>query len=771
MSTAPSPRFPAEPWSVTEPEFRPGDYRLIEGIFALANGYLGQRASFEEGCGGVEHLRGNYVAGLFDAYPFAGMIKLKGRPAEPRQMVNIPDHLPLIVCLDGTPVDLATCTVDSFRRTLHLDRGVLTRDVTLRTPQGRRLALSFTRFLSRPRRHLAATRVAVTALGWSGEIEFLSEIRGNAHNASGTAHVQEIVAVDDGAAGWHGLRGVTTRTGIRLALLAAETVPGAVLASRTEYEESARTSRRLCRCALRDGETVALERITAVASSRDADVASDPAEFARTALAGAARLGWAALLAEHEAAWHALWAGIELEIAERDGAGALTQGLRYSIFQTLQNAPHNDPTVSIGAKGLTGEHYYGTYFWDTEAFILPMLGLVQPAAARDLVRFRARTLPGARAKAAEVGLAGAMYPFMADADGNESCTLWQFGLMGVHVTAAVAWGAWFHYCVTGDLDTVADGGIDVAVETARFWLSRVYRRPETGEHEINRVLGPDEYHQAVDNNYYTNAMARENLLLPGRLLERLRTERPAAHAAALARLQLTADELGQFAEVAGHIRLPCDAARGIHLQDDSFLRLEPYELRAQPPGAALNVVWSYDRILRTQLLRQGDVLVACLLLGDRFTRDEIARDFDFYEPKTTHDSSLSFCHHAILAAQLRRREQAYDYFLRTARLDLDDLHGNAWMGVHSACLAGAWQCVVFGFAGLRWYDGRLTLDPLLPAQWSGYTFSVCWHGARLTVTVRPGEVELRTDGGAIELELGGHACRATARPTRCAHAT
>jgi trehalose/maltose hydrolase-like predicted phosphorylase len=764
MSVVPSvpPLYRVHPWRVIESAFDPARYRTGEAVFALANGYLGSRASCEEGAPGVETLRGNYIAGVFDAYPNPTMIRLKGRPAAPRQMVNIPDYLSIELLVDGEAVSPATSTVTDYTRTLHLDRGVLTREMTLTTPLGRRVRCAFTRFLSRPRRHLAALQVTVTLLDRPGTIEFRSAVDGTVRNAN-FQHLTEVAPVR--ASAWHGVQCRTTNTDIDIVVLATEMTSGPAHGGPADADGI--SCQQVCVEARVDCP-VSLEKLVAVATSRDGEIAETPLALCAATLAAAAAVGFPGLLAEQEAAWADVWRTTDIRIADRSGSEALTQGLRYSLYQMLQNAAVDDPTVNIGAKGLTGEHYFGTYFWDTEAFMLPMFGLTAPAVAHSLVQFRAHTLPGAREKARELDCAGAAFPFMADADGRENCTLWQFGLLGIHVTAAVAWGVWFYYCTTGDLDFVADGGIDILVETSRFWVSRVYHRADLGRYVINRVLGPDEYHQGVDNNFYTNIMAQENLLKCVRLLDILAEERPAAYQAAYTRLGLTDDEVEEFRAVGAGIYLPADAAHGIHLQDDRFLALEPYDLQAQPLPGAVNAIWSYDRALRTQLLRQADVLVAHVLVGDRFTADELRRDYDYYEPKTTHDSSLSFCTHSVVAAGLGKVEEAYDYFLRTARLDLDDLHGNTWMGIHTANLAGAWQCVVLGFGGVRWFDGSLSLTPVLPPQWDEFAFTLWWHGVCLSVTVRAGAVELATDGGTIELTVAGQPVTAGAEMVRVA---
>ncbi|MEI8140206.1 MAG: beta-phosphoglucomutase [bacterium] len=762
------PRFPVAAWKVIQPVFAPAETKRLEAVFALANGYMGQRAVHEFVPAPADSLRGFYVAGVFDTYLNQTMIKLKGRPSHPHQMVNLPDSLPVQVTLDGEVLDLTQAPPSAYARTLHLDRGTLTLEVTLRTPHGLEVRVACTRFLSLHRRHLAAMRIVLTPLSGDMNVGFTSLVDGSVTNLT-QSHLIAVKPLTAGAGrkaapGSGRLHGVTCRTagtGVTVAVAAREFCSGAAIGSagtRLTWKDG--VSRQLFVTPCRRGESLTFDKFTAVATSRDHDVSGSLGLFCRKQLDAAMAAGFATLETEQAAAWAEIWRTVEIDIAESNGAGALTQGLHYSLFQMYQNAPNGDHTVNIGAKGLTGEHYSGTYFWDTEVFMLPMFAFTRPQTARDLVQSRVHYLPGARRKATEFSLQGAAYPFMSDENGDEAATLWQFGLLGVHVSADVAWSMWFYYCVTGDLEFMAHGGIDVLVETSRFWLSRVYFRTDTGEYVINRVLGPDEYHQGVDNNFYTNLMAQENLLKTVALLELLQRERPADYAAAVQRLHLQPAEVARCREVAAKMRLPRDAKRGLNLQDERFECLEPYDLKANPPGGALPAVWSYDRIMRTQLLRQADIVVAHVLLGDRFTPEDVRHDFDYYEPKTTHDSSLSFCSYSMAAAALRKSELALDYFLRTARLDLDDIHGNVWMGVHTACLAGAWQCVVLGFGGVRWFEGKLSLAPLLPNGWDSFGFSVAWHGARLHVKVLPTAVELQTDGPEVALRLGQRAVTA-----------
>lgn len=733
----------------------------MESVLALSNGYLGLRSSFEEEITDVESMQGTYVAGVFDATVNQTMLRLKGRPSHPRQMVNLPDFQGIAITFDGEPLDLAVCTLHAYERTLDLQRGLLTRNFTCTTPHGRRVQLSFTRFLSRARKHLAVFDVAITPLDQEVLVELASMVNGDVQNVT-ARHLTEIAPVWDEY--YHGLTCQTSQTGISIAVLAHEqlSMPAAFISNPSDASP---VSRRISCARCGQGETLRFEKVVAVTTSRDADVTGGVLAACEAFLAEGVQLGVAALRAEHEAAWAACWRIMDMAIEEHSDASTLTQGLRYSLFQMAQNAPDHDATVNIGAKGLSGEYYAGTYFWDTEVFMLPLFAFTQPQVARNLVQFRVHTLPGARRKAAELGLAGAAYPFMADANGDESTTLWQFGLMGIHVTADVAWGVWFYYCVTGDLDFLAGGGVDVLVETSRCWLSRIFYRQDLDRYVINRVLGPDEYHQGVDNNYYTNIMARENLRAAVGALALLHRQQPEAYQAAAARLAITDEEIARFSTIADGIYLPYDALQQVNLQDDRFHLLEPYDLQANPPGGPINLVWSYDRCLRTQLLRQADLVVAHILLGDQFTPAQMQRDFAYYEPKTTHDSSLSFCSYSIIAARLKRLDLAYAYFLKTARLDLDDAQGNTWMGLHMANLAGAWQCVVLGFGGVRWHGEQLSLDPVLPAQWKRYTFSVIWRQARIQVTVQPGAVELATDGQLIEAMLGETSVRITATPT------
>ncbi len=759
-------QFAVAPWNVTETEFLAERYPLGEGVLALANGYLGLRASFEEGLCFANGRRGHYLAGVFDGRPHPTYINLVGCPDQPREIVNLPDFTCLRLFVDGDLVDLGACQVDSYRRTLHLDRGLLERQVELTMPTGARLRLHAWRFVSRRRLHVAALRLRLEVLNRPAPLALESGIDGRVHNANGVGHLRDLQPEAD-KEGMVAMRCRTAESGIDIAIFLHDCLSNAdsvcdASAAKNQFAGLWHEA------VLRTGEPADFTRLVAVASTAQGADGQDAAELAWQELQAAIELGFDGLLAEQQAAWQSTWEEIGLQVLTDRGAAAdlaWQQGLNYALFQILQYAPAGR---LVAARGLVNEVAGGAYAWDVDVFTIPTLALLAPEAAKSAVRQRLATLPAARQKAEALGIDGAAFPWLADADGQETCPLWQFSLLSLHPTAAVAWGLCFTVEITGDFELLVDGGLELLVETARFWCLRVHRPEGSGETHLRGVVGLDEYHQGVDNDYYTNAMVRWQLKATVACFRQLERKQPDAVAALRQRLDVDDAELARFLALAASLRLPTDDRQGIHLQFDGFLQLEPCELPEGLLGRPLDETWSYDRLLRSRLVRRSGVVAAGLLLEVESDDEQLARDFDYYDRITTHDSPLSLAQHAIVAARLGRLPKASEYFARLVRLDLDDRQGNAQQGPHLACLAGLWQVVVFGFGGLRCRDGQLAISPRLPQNWRQVAFSLHWRGVRLAVAATHAELTLSTDGGSLALAVDGRPVEVGPTPIRLA---
>ena len=474
-----------------------------------------------------------------------------------------------------------------------------------------------------------------------------------------------------------------------------------------------------------------LEKIIAVCTSRDAE--SEPAlARAQARVDEGFATGFAELHLRHRAVVDAIWQEGDVRIT---GDPAAQQGIRFCILNMHQNYAGTDPRVNMAAKGLSGPGYGGLYWWDTEMYMMPFFLYTAPEKARKLVLFRYLTLEGARNKARAYGFRGAMFPWVT-IDGEERSGDWEYGMLEQHVTAAVAHGVRHYVEVTGDEAFLWEYGVELLVETCRFWDSRVTYSARKGKYVINHITGPDEYAVAINNNCYSNVMARENLAYGVELVRRMREEQPARWAALAEKLRV---ERGRAGALGGqwprNIFIPYDATLGIYEQDDSFLDRDPIVWREVPAEQKPTSKWGWDRLMRSQAIKQADVLLLMFLKHDQFELDAKRRNYLFYEPKTTHESSLSPCIHAIMAAEVGLAEDAFSYYLRSARLDLDDVNGNADQGLHIANTAGSWLSIVCGFAGMRQSRGQLLINPHLPTPWQQLAFTMTFRARRLALAL------------------------------------
>jgi alpha,alpha-trehalose phosphorylase len=416
------------------------------------------------------------------------------------------------------------------------------------------------------------------------------------------------------------------------------------------------------------------------------------------------------------------------------GDDALQQGVHFNQFHLLQSVGR-DGRTNIAAKGVTGEGYEGHYFWDTEIYVFPFFLYSRPEIARALLQYRYNGLPKARERARQMAHAkGALYPWRTIA-GEECSAYFPAGTAQYHINADVAYSIRLYLLATNDFDFMAEQGAEIVLETARIWTG-IGSYDRAGCFCINTVTGPDEYTAIVNNNYYTNAMARMHMTFAADVAERLRAERPADHARIAAAIGLEDAEIQAWRAASDAMVLPYDEDLGIHEQDDSFLSKKPWDF-ANTPKENYPLLLHYHPLViyRHQVCKQADVVLALLLLSNQFSLDDKRRDFDFYERVTTHDSSLSSCIFSIVASEIGYRDKAYSYFMETARLDLDNTHANTQYGVHTAAMAGTWLGVAYGFAGMRLDEAGLRFAPTLPDRWTGYRFKAQVRGALLEVSV------------------------------------
>ncbi|HEY8588431.1 MAG TPA: glycosyl hydrolase family 65 protein, partial [Naasia sp.] len=427
------------------------------------------------------------------------------------------------------------------------------------------------------------------------------------------------------------------------------------------------------------------------------------------------------------------WSRADIEVAGHDD---VQQAIRWNLFQLAQASARADG-LGIPAKGVTGSGYGGHYFWDTEIYVLPYLAYTNPLWARNALRAREAMLPRARARARMLNEGGALFPWRT-INGEEASAYYAAGTAQYHINADITYALAKFMHATGDIAFLANGAIDIAVETARMWITLGFWRTngESSFH-IHGVTGPDEYTTVVNDNLFTNVMARFNLSYAAESVRWLQRDAPDAYARMVARLELRAEELDEWEKAATAMAIPFSESLGIHPQDAHFLEREVWDLKNTPEDQKPLLLHFHPLVIyRFQVLKQADVVLALFLQGDQFDRDEKLADFDYYDPLTTGDSTLSNVVQSIIAAEIGYQDLALEYFLHSLYVDLSDLHKNTRDGVHVASAGGVWSALVSGFGGMRDHNGDLTFDPRLPATWPELKYRMIWHGTRFLVTLR-----------------------------------
>ena len=715
--------YAVDPWKITENGYDTEYSRVGESIFSLGNENIGVRGCFDEG-GSVPSLRGAYINGVYELVDIDR--SYRGIVDKVHFMIPAADWLDTSITLDGEKLDLGSVKYRDFVRELDLRTGMLKRSFIWQNEGGKEIRLCFERFLDMVNRERAYQRITFEALNFSGDIAVESGLSFNViHEGRKTCFWNETGYASEG--GCMAIQAQTTRSGQEVYAGAALNLPAGTVAVHGE-----RSVRLRANISLSEGKPYSLEKKVIIVF--DGSKGDTLFERGEKALKESRKVSFEAAAAAQEEYWQKYWAvsDIVIEPAGNDPetaaiVAAEQQGIRYCSFQLAQTYNGGSMKHNIGAKGLTGEAYNGHAFWDTEACCLPFYLFTNPQAAKDLLLFRYNTLPMAKNRAKMLDCAGACYP-IATLNGDEACNLWQHASLQLQPSTAVAYGIWHYVKITEDREFLYRYGAEMLIEISRFLTSRVALGNKTGKYGFYGVMGPDEFHLMVNNNAYTNYMGKRTLLYTAETVNELKDADRAAYGILKQKTGFTEEEVLIWREIAGNMYIP-QCEDGLIEQHDGFLDLPHTDIDAIPvTDFPLYDHWSYDRIYRTDMIKQPDVLMMLYLYNSSFSKEIKEVNYRFYEAHTIHESSLSPAIHSILAAELGKMDEAMDFFGFATRLDLDDYNRNTREGLHITSIAMAWANIVYGFAGLRSDGDILSFAPHMPGRWKKLSFSITYRG-------------------------------------------
>lgn len=747
--------FEIDEWKITESKFDAAKQEEAESIFSIGNGSFGQRANFEEKYSG-ESLQGSYVGGVY--YPDKTRVGWwkNGYPEYFAKVLNSCNWIGIRVEIDGQELDLATAQIKSFYRELDMFTGTLTRKFKCIVGENKEIEVISRRFISMDNEEIAAIEYNITPINFSGNVKFTPYLDGNVTNSD--SNYDEFFWMRD-----------TERVGSKKGVISARTkktnflvatamrfsfwennsfleihpnVSSAELYVENQFEHF-----------LKQGQKYTLKKYVSVAST------INHSEFntvvaAINQVTEAYKIGFDALYDAHTAAWKAIWDNADIQI---EGDKSAQQAIRFNIFHLYQTYTGNNAKLNIGPKGFTGEKYGGATYWDTEAYCIPFYLKTAPQeVSRQLLKYRYNQLDKAIENAEKLGFknGAALYP-MVTMNGEECHNEWEITFEEIHRNGAIAFAIYNYVRHTGDWEYVRDFGRPVLNAIARFWAQRFNWSSDKQQFVMLGVTGPNEYENNINNNWYTNYIARWCL--------QFALEVDAKFDALPS--QLKSEEKEAWQHLIDHVYFPKMNDSNIFLQQDNFLDKELLNATDIPENERpINQHWSWDRILRSVFIKQADVLQGIYLFEDHFSNEEIIDNFNFYEPKTVHESSLSPCIHSILAAKIGDKERAYKLYLRTSRLDLDDYNHEVAEGLHITSMAGTWMSIVEGMAGIRVQENGLSMNPIIPSEWKSYSFNIFFQNQPLRIAVSNSEVTILNNGSnTLELNLYGESHRIPAK--------
>jgi maltose phosphorylase len=736
-------------WSIIEEGFEHDLVKSSESLFSIGNGAMGQRANFEEQYSG-KTFQGSYIAGVY--YPDKTKVGWwkNGYPEYFAKVLNAPNWIGITIEINGESLDLAKCaSVKNFRRELNMKEGIYYRSFEATLQNGTEVAINVKRFLSLDMDELGVILYEVKPLNQNAKIVFKPYIDAGITNED-TNWDDKFWAILDVQN--QGNSSFTVTKTLKTNFTACTFMHNTILidgqninSNPSQTEKTTAKIESSYKVSASKGQTVAIQKFGGYTVSTNHDE-NKLVEAAQQVIEKANDLGDATLTENQITAWAKIWEMSDITI---DGDVKAQQGIRFNIFQLNQTYLGKDSRLNIGPKGFTGEKYGGSTYWDTEAYCIPFyMATKDQNVARNLLTYRYNQLDKAIENAEKLGFknGAALYP-MVTMNGEECHNEWEITFEEIHRNGAIAFAIFNYYRFTGDYSYIPEKGLEVLIGIARFWHQRATYSTYRNQYVILGVTGPNEYENNVNNNFYTNYIAKWCIDYTVEQIQKIEKEYNSDYTRVLHKVKLSIAEINQWKEVASNMYFPFSEEHGVYLQQDGFLDKELIKVddldKSQRP---INQKWSWDRILRSPYIKQADTLQGFYFFEDHFSKEQLEKHFEFYEPFTVHESSLSPCVHSIQAAVLGRMEQAYTFYLRTSRLDLDDYNKEVHEGLHITSMAGTWMSIVEGFGGMRVKNNQLHFEPKIPAQWDGYSFKINFRNQILKVSVSPNQTNFSLEG-------------------------
>lgn len=738
------PLFQPENWQVSETDFKQEDNKFKESIFAVANGYIGVRGFFEEGFYGDSAYSDpiTMLNGVYEYHDYVYAWKRPGFPDRTQVITRQANPLDVVIKIDGERVKM---TKEEYSRTLHFNTGVLTRSFVFTTSEQKKVKLTYERFACQHDKNLLACRILICS-DREAECEITGTLRtadGGEKLSSGEDAIYLPLSLSRGAENESIVCYRTRRSGFSVACAVSEKLDRAEKRLFSDGADRLETTHFL---SLKPGNEIVYERIVAFVCDKDD---KNYAALAEAKVRDGAGQGFTKLLNRSCDVLHKFWEYSDICI---DDDALVQQGIRFSLFQVFQSAGR-DGYTNISANGLSGTVYSGQTFWDTEMYMMPMFTYGLQNISRELLLYRYHILDKSRERAKQMEDEGALYSWNT-INGEECGMVFEAATAQYHINADIAYAMEKYYDASGDEEFMVDYGAEMLFEISKCLSHRGnFIEARGGKFCINVVCGPDEYNPVVDNNMYTNFLTKRMFDFTLRIRLLLAEKYPEKLAALEEKCGMNEAEFERLARASERMYFPYNEEYGIYMQDDNFMYKDPVDIQKIAEGRSPLLFSLHPlNLWRYQLCKQADLVLLTFLCGEFFDLEQIKKIFDYYEPKTMHESSLSAAVHSIVACAIGYKKEAYDYLKHASRLDLDDVNGNTWAGLHAACMGGAWMLIINGYAGMRVYDGFLHFNPMLHEGWKSYAFKINYHGCVLSVKVEQGKTCYNLlEGSSIEI--------------------